>query len=314
MKYLVTGAAGFIGSHLVLELASRGHEVVAVDALLDTTYTSETKRKRWEVLKKTSGIHFIEKNLTEGPLDEILEQVDIIINEAAMPGLMKSWADIKMYSDSNLVVVGEILKSLRNMPKKRFIQISTSSVYGKNAVGNEKEETNPYSPYGVTKLAAEKLIAAHNSNYELDSVILRYFSVYGPGQRPDMGYSIFIDKMLNDSEISIFGDGKQTRSNTYIEDCIRGTILAAEHAKSGETYNLSGDESKSLLETLEIISDEIGNKPKLKFLPARPGDQISTKGDWSKAHRHFGYEPTTKLDFGLRTQVKTSINGTFFNQ
>lgn len=313
MKYLVTGAAGFIGSNLVLELVSHGHQVIAVDALIDTTYPASVKKERWNLLKKVQGIKLIEKDLTNGLLDEIVEPVDIIINEAAMPGLTKSWTDIKMYSDSNLVVVGEILKSMKKFPEKRLIQISTSSVYGKNAIGDEKEKTEPYSPYGVTKLAAENLIEAHAANFGLNYTILRYFSVYGPGQRPDMAYSIFIDKISRNLEFEIYGDGTHTRTNTYIDDCVRGTIEASQNAKSGEIYNLSGSQEISVMKILDILGQEIGNEPKVKHLPTRPGDQKSTMGTTTKAFKDFGYKPRIDILQGLRNQIFAYKNKNLFD-
>lgn len=314
LKYLVTGAAGFIGSHLVLELASQGHTVVAVDALIDTTYSAVIKKERWGLLNKVEGITLIEKDLTNGSLDQIVEPVDIVINEAAMPGLVKSWTDLKMYSDSNLVIVGEILKSIRKFPEKRLVQISTSSVYGKNAIGNETEKTEPYSPYGVTKLAAEKLIKAHEANFGLNYTILRYFSVYGPGQRPDMAYSIFIDKISRNLEIEVYGDGTHTRTNTYIDDCVRGTIDASQNAKIGEIYNLSGNQEISVMKTLEVLGEEIGNPPKVKFLPTRPGDQASTKGNTAKAFKDFGFESRIDIVKGLQNQVAAYKNKTLFGK
>jgi UDP-glucuronate 4-epimerase len=313
MKYLVTGAAGFIGSNLVLELVSQGHQVIAVDALIETTYSAEIKYARWEILKKVDGVEFIEKNLTIGALDEIIEPVDFIVNQAAMPGLMKSWSDIKMYSDSNIVIVGNILNSIKKFPGKRLVHISTSSVYGKSAVGDETTEAKPYSPYGVTKLAAEKLITAYRSNFELDFVILRYFSVYGPGQRPDMGYSIFIDKISQNIEFELYGDGSQTRTNTYIDDCVRGTVLASQNAKNGEVYNIAGKDEVSVSEALEILENEIGNKAKIKFLPTRPGDQTSTKGTTTKAFKDFNFLPRTSIKAGLKAQVAAYKTNSLFN-
>jgi nucleoside-diphosphate-sugar epimerase len=313
LKYLVTGAAGFIGSHLALELVSQGHQVIAVDALIDTTYPASVKKERWNLLKNVQGIELIEKDLTNGLYDQILEPVDIVINEAAMPGLTKSWTDIKMYSDSNLVVVGEILKSMRKFPEKRLVQISTSSVYGKNAIGDEKEKTEPYSPYGVTKLAAENLIKAHAANFGLNYTILRYFSVYGPGQRPDMAYSIFIDKISRNLEFEIYGDGTHTRTNTYIDDCVRGTIEASQKAKNGEIYNISGKQEISVMKILELLEQEIGNQPRIKHLATRPGDQTSTKGNTIKAFKDFGYEPRIDVLQGLKNQVVAYKNKTLFD-
>jgi nucleoside-diphosphate-sugar epimerase len=286
--------------------------VYALDALLDSTYSSEIKKARWRFLQETCDAKFFVKDLRFDDLDEILNSVDVIVNEAGIPGLMLSWENFQLYSDCNLVAVNRLLQALKNHGKKRFIQVSTSSVYGLNAVGDELSETNPISPYGVTKLAAEKLIHAYAKEMNLDYVILRYFSIFGPGQRPDMGYSIFIERMLAGEEISIYGDGTQVRSNTYIEDCIKGTILAIERGQSGETYNISGGEEISVNEIISTLNEYTGANSKISYQPGRPGDQFRTSGNWAKANTDLGYVPEYDVRTGLKLQVEAFRDSRFF--
>lgn len=312
MRILVTGAAGFVGSHLVLELCRQGYEVHALDALLDTTYSSEIKKERWETLKKSCNASFYELDLRFDDLDDIVDSVDVVVNEAGMPGLMLSWTDIDLYSQCNFVALGKILESISRKKGKRLIQISTSSVYGSNAVGDEDQLLRPVSPYGVTKLSAEKLIEAYSFNSPLDYTILRYFSIYGPGQRTDMAYSIFLEKMITGEEIRVFGDGKQTRTNTYITDCVDGTILAINGGKRGEVYNISGGEEISVIEVLEILKNEVGISPRVVFSEKRPGDQTKTAGNYAKATGDFGYKPRIGIEQGLRLQAEAHLSKSFF--
>lgn len=307
MRILVTGAAGFIGYHLSLELSNRGYQVVALDALIESTYPAAIKEHRWQLLSRDPNIEKVHSDLRFDPLDEIINSVDVVINLAAMPGLMKSWSDIQLYSDCNFISVSRILDILIKCPGKRFVQVSTSSVYGLNAVGDESQPTLPISPYGVTKLAAEKLIHAYSYTNNIDFVILRYFSIYGPNQRSDMAYSIFIEKILKGDAIEIYGDGNQLRANTYVSDCVNGTIQAMENAQSKETYNICGGEEVSVLDAIRIISHKLGKTPKLEFKPKRPGDQLRTSGNWQKAYRDFKYEPKVDIVKGLELQINSFV-------
>jgi nucleoside-diphosphate-sugar epimerase len=170
-------------------------------------------------------------------------------------------------------------------------------------VGDEGSPLSPASPYGVTKLCAENLVSAICNSYGIEFSIFRLFSVYGPGQRSDMGFNIFIDRILSRREIEIYGDGSQSRANTFVRDVAMGIIQGIESAKSGEVYNICGSEQKSVLEIIEIICDILGAKPTMKFLKPRRGDQIETKSVASKAFRDLGFIPITDLQTGLLEQV-----------
>ncbi|MCA1572324.1 MAG: NAD-dependent epimerase/dehydratase family protein [Chloroflexi bacterium] len=191
---------------------------------------------------------------------------------------------------------------------QRLVHASTSSVYGANAVGDESMPTRPISPYGITKLAAEHLILANMERLGLPSVILRYFSIYGPRQRPDMAYNIFIEAIRSQRPITVYGDGQQTRSSTYVSDCVAATITALENAEAGEIYNIGGGETISLLEALQVIAGAMDASPQIVHEAARPGDQRHTAADTSKARKAFGYTATVPPDVGLPRQVEFQLS------
>jgi UDP-glucose 4-epimerase len=177
-------------------------------------------------------------------------------------------------------------------------------VYGEFANGDESPSTNPFSPYGVTKLAAENLITAYRNNFGISATILRYFSVFGPSQRPDMAYSKFIDSLLLNREIEIFGDGEQRRSNTFISDVVEATKLSADPRFNGEIFNICGDESITINEAIEALAESLGIKPIVRHLPVALGDQRDTSGDNSKAKRVLGWTPKVSIREGLEIQAR----------
>jgi nucleoside-diphosphate-sugar epimerase len=303
MRILVTGAAGFIGSHLSERLIADGHEVLGLDAFIPY-YPRETKERNIEHLLRHDRFELVEADLRYANLAPYINQVDAVIHEAAMAG-SASWDHFDLYNSCNLTATQRLLEAVRtaDRPQQRFIQISTSSVYGVEALGNEEAALKPASPYGITKLAAEQLAMAYGRNYGIPVVALRYFSIYGPRQRPDMAYNIFIDALLRDEPITIFGDGEQTRGNTYIDDCVDGTVSALLDATPGEAYNLGGGKSISLNRAIDILEDAVGRRSKRRYIGNRPGDQRHTLADCTKAHASFGYAPHTDPEMGLREQV-----------
>jgi nucleoside-diphosphate-sugar epimerase len=285
---LVTGAAGFIGSRLVEFLDLLGAKVIAVDALLETTYSAEEKIQRWQLLmsKLSSNVEFVEMDLRNSADVQTLPRVEIVFNLAAMPGLEKSWQDFEMYLSCNVTVTNNLIEYSKLNQVNRFVQASTSSVYGTFATGDENSMLRPTSPYGVTKLAAENLLLAHAQNFGLPYSILRYFSVFGPQQRPDMAFSIFANLIARDLEITIFGDGSQSRSNTYIDDVVISTIIAGyEPGFQNEIFNVCGNSELSVSEAVQIIGNSLKKMPKVKSGPERFGDQQKTRGDNSKLAR-----------------------------
>lgn len=303
-RILVTGAAGFIGSHVAETAAQRGYSVNAIDSFSSHLYSSDLKRANWNVLSGISSINLFEGDLCRDDVSQLVLDSDIIVNSAAVPGLMPSWDLFSDYLDSNVLALSKILESIPNDSPKKVIQLSTSSVYGKFAVGDETNETSPTSPYGVTKLAAENLLKVVAEKKNLNFNILRLFSVYGPRQRPDMAFRIIVQKLIAGETIDIYGDGSASRSNTYVCDVVDGILLACESILNSGTYNICGKESYSLNEVLTLLESITGKKPNLRFLPARPGDQAVTMGDFSKAKKDLGYIPTWTLDKGLKEQYE----------
>lgn len=304
MRIVVTGAAGFVGSHLTEELAACGHDVTAIDCLLPDSYPASIKAERLarlaELPKVTTGM----VDLRVDALEPLLEGAHAVINEAAMPGLMKSWSDFELYASCNLLAVDRLIRASQTAGVGRLIQISTSSVYGRFATGGEDSPTRPYSPYGVSKLAAEKLVLAHVENFGLPALILRYFSLYGPGQRPDMGYHLFCEAMLDGRTITIYGDGLQTRSNTYVSDAVQATICAISAGQPGDVLNIAGGDTVSVLEAVEILADELGVVPEIEFVEPRPGDQRDTRGDTTRARQVLRWSPVVDAEEGLRRQAR----------
>jgi nucleoside-diphosphate-sugar epimerase len=302
MKCLVTGAAGFIGSHLCESLLRAGHEVTGVDAFIPY-YPQKVKEQNQARALAQKNYHFHRLDLRHDPLGPVVAGADVIFHLAAMPGLVQSWTDFDGYCSCNVQATQRLLEAVRSSPGplRRFVYASTSSVYGRFASGDESLPTRPVSPYGMTKLAAEHLCRAYQEAYAIPVVVLRYFSVYGPRQRPDMAYHRFMHALLTGRPIVVYGDGQQVRGNTYVADCVQATLAALE-ARPGEIYNVGGGETATvwdILHKLEVIS---GRRALLKHEPARPGDQRHTFADTTKLRSHLDWEPRTALEEGLARQ------------
>lgn len=301
MKCLVTGAAGFIGSHLCERLVRDGHTVVGIDAFIPY-YPRQLKEANLLSLRGHKNYTHHTLDLRSDPLEAAVDGVEAVFHLAAMAGLVKSWTDFDLYQSCNLTATQRLLEAVRRVGTlKRFLYASTSSVYGRFSTGDETMPTRPISPYGVTKLAAENLCRSYEE-FGLPVVVLRYFSVFGPRQRPDMGYHRFITALLSGQPITVYGDGLQMRGNTYIEDCIEATTLAL-RAPVGEIYNLGGGETASVWDILARLEAIVGRKAILRREAARAGDQRSTCADTSKLLRHLGWQARTPLDAGLAYQV-----------
>lgn len=305
MKILVTGAAGFIGSGVARELANRGHDVVAADMFLDRLYSNEPKLINWEKLRDVTNIEEVVVDL-RGDLDALPNEYDVIVNAAAMPGLMTSWSEFDTYMTCNIKIV-ENLISHRVSEKTHFVQFSTSSVYGSTANGDEKSECLPTSPYGVTKLAAEELIRAHHRTHGLQHTILRLFSVFGPGQRPDMAYHKLIKAISAGEEFVVFGDGLQSRTNTFVDDCVKIVATIAESRATNEVFNIAGSESVTLNDAIAFIEREVGKPALLNHVDARKGDQRTTAGVTEKVREAFGFAPDTSFSEGIRKQIEWQL-------
>jgi nucleoside-diphosphate-sugar epimerase len=302
MKCVVTGAAGFIGSHLCERLVADGHEVTGIDSFVPY-YPRAVKEGNLAALRRQPRFRLAELDLRTDALEEALAGAEVVYHLAAMAGLDQSWTNFDLYAACNVQATQRLLEAARlaRPPLKRFVHGSTSSVYGRYACGDETMPTRPISPYGVTKLAAENLAFAYLDAFAVPVVVVRFFSVYGPRQRPDMGYHKFIEAMLDDRTITVTGDGHQTRTNTYVADCVAATI-AAGGAPVGEVYNLGGGESASVWDVLRKLEKLAGRPAKTTVAPARHGDQRNTFADTARLRRHLGWQPRTTLDEGLARQ------------
>ncbi len=302
MKCLVTGAAGFIGSHLCERLLADGHEVTGLDALVPY-YAPAIKERNVAALAAHPGDCFHRLDLRHDSLEGVVAGAEVIFHLAAMPGLTASWIDFDGYWTCNVQATQRLVEVVRRAAPalRRFIYASTSSVYGRFGSGDESLPTKPISPYGVTKLAGEQLCRAYSEAHGLPLVVLRYFSVYGPRQRPDMGYHRFIRAMLLGEPIVVYGDGLQVRGNTYVSDCVAATVAAVE-ARPGETYNIGGGETASVWDILGKLEALARRKVIVQREAARPGDQRYTFADTTRFRSHFDWEPQVTLDEGLAQQ------------
>ena len=304
-RCLVTGAAGFIGSHLSEALVARGHDVVGVDAFIPY-YPRPIKEKNIEALKANPHFKFHELDLRTAELKDVVAGCDVIFHEAAMAGLMKSWSDFDLYVSCNMIATKRLLEAARDANIPHLIHVSTSSVYGKEATGPEDTPISPFSPYGITKVGAEQLCRAFEANFGVAITILRYFSVYGPRQRPDMAYNILTRALMNGESFPMFGDGEQTRSNTFVADCVNATLLAFEKkdVSRGQVFNIGGGEVVSLNKVIGLLESITGKKARIERKPPRPGDQKHTAANIEKARRLLGYSPSTRVADGLAAQVE----------
>ncbi len=311
-QVLVTGAAGFVGSHLSEKLLAAGHTVVGVDAFIPY-YPRAIKERNLASALAHPAFTFHELDLRHAELAPVLEGADIVFHTAAMAGLLKSWQQFEEYMSCNILATQRLLDAAVAANVGHFLHCSTSSVYGRFATGDESAPLAPISPYGITKLAAEELCRAYGEKDGLRFTILRLFSVYGPRQRPDMGYNIFIRKILAGETITVDGDGTDSRSNTYVADCVRGLMLAAEQPErsAGQVFNLGGGEEVNVNEVLGILEELSGQKARIEHGPQRPGDQRRTVADIGKARSLLGYDPQTRIVDGLAAQVawQRSITG-----
>jgi UDP-glucose 4-epimerase len=309
MLFLVTGCAGFIGASLCHQILAQGDEVIGIDNLDATLYPAEIKSNRLDSLQSFENFHFFNRNLVIENIDSLISQSSVVFNMAGLPGQLLSWDRTLEYFQTNAIVVSNMLKSISRSGKKiRLVQASTSSVYGSNAWGDETIPLLPCSPYGISKLSAEQLLHAHGSEFDIDYVILRFFSVYGPGQRPDMAISRFLNSIHHDLPIDIYGDGTQVRDCTFVEDIVSGTLLASKFGGVGETYNLSSGNPITLNQILNTCFEITGKRVPLNYKQRKVGDQSRTFGDSSKAAKQLGYEPRFSLAEGLTKQWDSDFN------
>ena len=305
MRILVTGVAGFIGSHLAERLIKEGHKVIGVDCFTDY-YSREIKESNIKKLRKEGSFDFHDADLLEINLENVLQNIDVVFHEAAQAGVRVSWgANFRIYTENNVRATQRLLEAAKTARLQKFIFASSSSVYGdaESYPTTEDMKPLPISPYGVTKLAAEHLCYLYYKNYGIPIIILRYFTVYGPRQRPDMAFHKFIKAILNNDEIPVFGDGEQTRDFTYIDDIVDGNISAMNTPVVGEVFNIGGGSRITVNDTIEIIERVCEKKAKKKYIEKQKGDVIHTAADISKAKRLLDYVPKFDVEKGIANEV-----------
>lgn len=306
MKALVTGAAGFIGSHLAMALLDRGADVIGVDCFTDY-YPRTIKESNLQSLRKQPNFRFVEAALQTTELGALLDGRTHVFHLAAQAGVRKSWGqDFATYTVNNIEATQRLLEACVGQPLERLVYASSSSVYGDNASIPMREDAlpQPISPYGVTKLAAEQLCYLYFVNHGVPAVSLRYFTVYGPRQRPDMGFHRFLRAAMAGAPLSLYGDGEQTRDFTYVADAVAATIAAGERGVPGRAYNIGGGSRVTVNHVLAIIEGCVGRPLEIRREPAQKGDMRDTYADTTLARREIGFAPAATLEEGIEIEYR----------
>jgi UDP-glucuronate 4-epimerase len=304
-KVLVTGCAGFIGSHLCERLLAAGKQVVGIDAFTDN-YERWVKERNLAGLTSHPNFTFLEQDLLDCDFHLLLPQVETVYHQAALPGVRASWgARFRDYVDQNILATQKLLEAAHQADLKKLVYASSSSVYGgMSGPIAEDGPTRPFSPYGVTKLSAEQLCQLYAGNFGVPVVSLRYFTVFGPRQRPDMAIHRFILAVLQGNPLTVFGDGEQTRDFTFVDDVVDANLAAAEFTGAGEVFNIGGGCRASVNELIRIIERCTGRKAIRRHLPEQPGDPKHTWADTRKAREQLGFAPNSDLEQGVYQQVR----------
>lgn len=305
MRALVTGCAGFIGSHLSEALIARGHDVVGVDCFTDY-YAPALKRANLERISEHPSFTAVDLDLAEADLDLLLDGVEVIYHQAAQPGVRESWGrSFEIYVRDNIVATQRLLEVAKGRSLRKFVYASSSSVYGDAEAFPTSEEAlpRPVSPYGATKLAAEHLVWLYCRNYGLPAISLRYFTVYGPRQRPDMAFHRFIRSALEDRPIEIYGDGEQTRDFTFIADAVEANLAAAEADAEGVALNVGGGSRISVNGVIAMLGELLDRKIQVEYLASARGDVRHTSADTRRAAALLDYAPKVDLRAGLAAEI-----------
>lgn len=304
MTALVTGAAGFIGSHLAEQLIADGASVTGLDCFTDY-YARDLKEANLAALRRQAGFRFVESTIQAADWPALLPGVTHVFHLAAQAGIRGSWGrDFRVYTAHNIDATQTLLEACRDAPLQCFVHASSSSVYGDCATLPLRENAplRPVSPYGATKLAAEHLCRIYHRTYGLPTVSLRYFTVYGPRQRPDMAFHRFLAALRDGAPVTLYGDGAQTRDFTYVGDAVRATIAAGHRGTAGGAYNIGGGSRVSLNDALAVMARCTGRTATVRRADAGKGDMRDTWADTSRAQRDLGYVPSVTLEQGISAE------------
>ena len=304
MKALVTGAAGFIGSTLSEKLLADGASVVGLDCFADY-YPRWIKERNLSTLRQQSGFRFVESTIQAADLRDLLSGTTHVFHLAAQAGVRKSWGrDFRVYTVNNVEATQVLLEACASQAIDRFVYASSSSIYGDHVPIPMREDTlpQPVSPYGVTKLAAEQLCYLYHVNYGVPTVALRYFTVYGPRQRPDMGFHRFLRSAELGEAITLYGDGEQTRDFTYVGDAVAATAAAGTRGVAGAVYNVGGGSRVSINQVLGMVGRLVARPLTIHREPAQKGDMRDTYADTSRARAELGFAPSVALEQGLAAE------------
>jgi UDP-glucuronate 4-epimerase len=311
MRALVTGCAGFIGSHLTEALLDQGHSVVGIDCFNDN-YGREQKLTNLRHVRDWRSFEFVPIDLSRGDLLTFVRSADVVFHLAAEPGVRSSWGErYERYLQNNVLATQHLLEACRQAPRTRLVFASSSSVYGDAPFKGSPGEspTRPISPYGQTKLAAEHLCSLYRHELELDVVCLRYFTVFGPRQRPDMAFHKFLRAALTEAPIKVLGDGRQTRDFTYVGDVVAATIAAAEAPPLSEhVLDIGGGAPTTLLHALQVIGD-LAEKPlRIEYIAREHGEVRDTRAQAEPARSLLGFSPRTGLEQGLSAELEWVVS------
>jgi UDP-glucuronate 4-epimerase len=310
-RYLVTGSAGFLGSHLVDALLDSGHEIVGIDAFTDY-YARDVKEANIARARARPGFSFRNLDLADADLTDLVADMDGVFHLAAQPGVRGSWGDtFGVYVRDNVLATQRLLEAAAEAGVP-VVQASSSSVYGNAETYPTREDVtlHPVSPYGVSKLACESLARAYSESFGLDVVSLRYFTVYGPRQRPDMAFSRIVGSLLNGRRFDLFGTGEQSRDFTYVDDAVAATCMAMNGAQGSRVYNVGGGSETTLAEVIATCERLSGRRLDVRRGPASAGDVRRTAADTSLIRSQLGWRPRTTLEQGLTLQLTAAAEGT----
>lgn len=304
MKALVTGVAGFIGSHLAEKLLAAGHDVVGIDSFLDN-YPRHFKQGNISAIVQHANFKFLEQDLLRVDANHLLRDVGYVFHLAGQPGVRSSWGgEFTRYTNNNIMATQLLLEAAKDAGLTKFVYASTSSVYGDTDDLPMREEggTRPVSPYGATKLAAEHLCHLYWKGFGVPTVALRFFTVYGPRQRPDMFFHIFMRALRRGNEVPLYDDGEQTRDFTYCADIVDGILAAAFYPGQGEIFNLGGGSEVSILNAIAMVEEISGRKAKLQRFDRQRGDVRHTRARLDEARVKLNYAPKVSLKEGLAAE------------